>query len=513
MPVIDPIKFGKLCWPHVELYNKQREILYSLRDNDETIVPAGNDLGKDFIAAYAVLWFFCSRRPVKIVTTSVQGAQLGDVLWAELRRLIDESVVRLPIQYNHMYLRHIRGDGSLDPRSSVTGQVTRQGESLLGRHIEKQADGIPRTLAVFDEASGIADTTYESADTWAHRKLVIGNPYPCTNFFFKAVKAGDLRAPDNGHYYRKIIQIKAQQSPHVQLAEAQAKNNREITGEVLIPGVLDYETYKKRRLLWDRVRQCVGLDAEFYEGAEVLMYPPDWLNRAELVAAKLNKTRKAEAIGVDSAQGGDNTAWAAVDRLGLINLVSKKTPDTSVIPGETIAFMHKHDVRAAKVFFDAGGGGKQHVDRLRRLGHNVQSVAFGGAASTVERYKRHRTRKERGEADEVRAVYKNRRAEMYGILMDLLDPADGQEFGLPAELVSRKRLDGGPSLRSQLAPIPKDYGAEGVLELPPKNKKNANDEKPTLTEIIGCSPDEADALVLATFGLKYKGSGKKIRAF
>jgi hypothetical protein len=35
---------------------------------------------------------------------------------------------------------------------------------------------------------------YKAADTWARRKLVIGNPYPCTNFFRTGVKGGDLYA-------------------------------------------------------------------------------------------------------------------------------------------------------------------------------------------------------------------------------------------------------------------------------------------------------------------------------
>lgn len=41
----DPLKFAKALWPKVTFYDKQREIIYSVRDNDETFVPAGNMLG------------------------------------------------------------------------------------------------------------------------------------------------------------------------------------------------------------------------------------------------------------------------------------------------------------------------------------------------------------------------------------------------------------------------------------------------------------------------------------
>jgi hypothetical protein len=42
---IDPVKFGKYLWPHVTFYGKQKDILYSIQDNKETIVTAGNMLG------------------------------------------------------------------------------------------------------------------------------------------------------------------------------------------------------------------------------------------------------------------------------------------------------------------------------------------------------------------------------------------------------------------------------------------------------------------------------------
>jgi hypothetical protein len=43
--VLDPFKLAKMCWPHVSFYAKQREIIRSVEDNDETFVSAGNMLG------------------------------------------------------------------------------------------------------------------------------------------------------------------------------------------------------------------------------------------------------------------------------------------------------------------------------------------------------------------------------------------------------------------------------------------------------------------------------------
>jgi hypothetical protein len=87
-------------------------------------------------------------------------------------------------------------------------------------------------------------------------------------------------------FYRRVIQIRAVDSPNVKLGLAQAEAGLPDTGLAadgmpLLPGVLDYAEYLKRRATWDEVRQCVGLDAEFWAGADVLLYPPQWLNLAE----------------------------------------------------------------------------------------------------------------------------------------------------------------------------------------------------------------------------------------
>ena len=194
----DPMRMASMLWPHVTFYREQREIIYSVRDNDETFVPAGNMLGKDFVSAFIALWFFMSRHPCRIVTTSVDATQLEGVLWGEIRRFIQESAVPLdstkggPLLVNHMHLRKVMPDGQVDGLSYMLGRVAAKGEGMLGHHIPKTGDGIARTLFLADEASGVDDESYNRADTWAERKLIIGNPYPCTNFFKKGVKGGDL---------------------------------------------------------------------------------------------------------------------------------------------------------------------------------------------------------------------------------------------------------------------------------------------------------------------------------
>lgn len=498
MDFSDPMVFKEVCWPDITFYKEQRDIIYSVVENDETFVPAGNELGKDFVAGFVALWFFCSRRPARVVTTSVQQTQLEDVLWGEIKRFIDTSKIKLPILQNHMHIRQLRNDGSIVPMCEIRGQVTRQGEALLGRHIERGPGGLPTTLAIFDEASGIMDSTYNSSSTWAHRKLIIGNPFPCTNFFRKGVREGDLKAPTNSHYWRKVIKIKATDSPNVRLAFAQKESGKEPTKEELIPGVLTYGDYLKRRVVWDEMMQCIGLDAEFYEGYDVLLCPPDWLELAE----KRPRARAAGkmTLGVDSAEGNDNTCWVVCSMQGLVHMISLKTPDTSQIVPRTLGLMNQFNIRPHDVLFDRGGGGKEHADRLRSQGHHVRTIAFGGAASPEKR-RGHRTVDMRIKDTEISYTYKNRRAEMYGAIRTVLNPHTEHSFSLPSQIIHKKREDKGPSLYEQLRVMPLLYDPEGRMYLPPKRKKDQKDQTETLTDMVGCSPDEADALALAIFGL------------
>lgn len=510
LKVVDPVAFVGTFWPHVYLYEKQRQIMYSVRDNDETLVPAGNMLGKDFVAALTVLWFFLSRNPCRVVTTSVDGTQLSAVLWGEIRRFLQTSVVPLtsedggPLIVNNLHIRKlVRGERC--GLSYIIGRVASDtGEGMLGHHIASTGDGVPRTLFVPDEASGVPHAYYDKADTWSQRKLIIGNPFECQNFFKWGVvgqpgsndPGGDLPRKNGVGYFRKVIHICAEDSPNVQLGLLEAKAGKVPSNRVLVPGVKTYDRYIKERQLWDKIKQTISLDGKFYEGAEVLMFPPRWLDRAHEVSANLiGRPRIALAMGIDTASGGDNSSWCVVDEYGVLDLHSVKTPDTSQIVKLTMGLMAKWGIDPENVLFDAGGGGKEHADYLRSShGLSVRTVGFGETVNVENKFKRMKTRVERREEKEEKVVYKNRRAEMYDLIRQYLSPElNPIGFGIPREY---------HELRKQLAPIPRLYDPEGKLYLPPKRKKpGATSKELSLVEILGRSPDDADALALALFGV------------
>jgi hypothetical protein len=81
----DPIGLARVLWPHITFYPRQVEIIESVWRDDSTYVPAGHMLGKDFVAGFIALAWFLTRRPCRVITTSVDSSQLAGVLWGEIR--------------------------------------------------------------------------------------------------------------------------------------------------------------------------------------------------------------------------------------------------------------------------------------------------------------------------------------------------------------------------------------------------------------------------------------------
>ena len=494
---VDPFQVVRLLWPDVTLYDKQAECLRSAFENDETYVPAGNMLGKDFVAALIVLAFFLTRHPCRIITTSAKADHLR-VLWGEIGEFIRTASMPLtveaggPLVCNHFELRRCFG-GTLSPKCYVRGLVASQDSiaSMQGHHIADVGDGIPRTMFMSDESSSVSDAYYTMATTWANRLFIFGNPWPCDNFFRRGVQAGDMVSPDGSRHYRRVIRIAATDSPNVKLGLVQRGLGLQPTGEMLIPGVKSYGEYLRNLAMWDKRKQTVSLDGEFYEGSEVRMFPVEWLDAAKESARRLiGVKRVARTIGVDPAEGGDRSAWSVVDEQGLIHMESKRTPDTNVIPFRTLELMRQFGVAADRVYFDRGGGGKEHADRMRAMGHRVRTIGFGESPN-LDPKRGLQLLEARIDVKEERSASVNRRSEMYSELRSKLDPVGGG-FALPAEYTELFR---------QLGPIPLTYDGEGRLKLPPKNRRTADSTEVCLTDLIGCSPDEADSLVLAVHGL------------
>lgn len=192
--MVDPLEFQSVMWPDVRFYNKQREIVESVEDSAVTVVPAGNMLGKDYVAGFVALSTFLRARlaglTCRVVTTSVKDDHLR-VLWGEVSRFVKGARFPLthdkggPLVFNHRDVRYA-SEGTQGV-SYLRGMVSERGEGMAGHHADV-------TLGIIDEASGVDDLVFTQMETWARRILIIGNPNPTTNFFYNLVKQGDVAA-------------------------------------------------------------------------------------------------------------------------------------------------------------------------------------------------------------------------------------------------------------------------------------------------------------------------------
>lgn len=332
-------------------------------------------------------------------------------------------------------------------------------------------------------------------------------------------------------YFRKVIRISAYDSPHVELGLLQEDRGQPIVPHYLLcdpplyPNVIDYEEFKKRKATFSKIRYTVGVLGQFYEGAELLMFPLDWMDlshayHAERVKLKTWKARKF--LGVDVGGGGDETAWAVVDELGVIHGEAYQTPDTSVIAPRTRELMKIYGINPRDVLIDFGGGGQFVGQAMQAAGIRVRLQTFNAAPGYPQDEDASAWADDRHEAHlvELKATYKNRRAQMYDQLSKLLDPTrfdaiqkvagvvQGEVLPAPYQAEYDGRLSrpepfaipGGEEYRElcrQLEPIPRLTNGEGQQYLPSKKKNKDTSTERTMRELIGCSPDRADALVLA----------------
>lgn len=200
--LVDPMKLKKKLWPHVEFYDKEIEMVYSVFEKSViTVVPAANMMGKDFTAGFIKLVFFLTRHPCRVVSTSSDESQLKGVLWGELKWWIQQSKIPLvfpngPLKVNDMEVYKYR-NGVICPTSYILGRVSKKGEGMLGHHVKQIGDNVPRTLGVGDEVTGVHNDTIERMETWANRILLIGNCYrgaPGCAKFKELVKGGSILA-------------------------------------------------------------------------------------------------------------------------------------------------------------------------------------------------------------------------------------------------------------------------------------------------------------------------------
>jgi hypothetical protein len=160
----------------------QIKFLTAIARGDRKIsVRSGHGVGKSTGSSWAMLWYFMTRSPVKVVVTAPTSSQLFDAMFAELKRWV--TMMPTPLQ-DMVTVKQDRIVFNAAPDEMfISARTSRaeQPEALQGIHSDN-------VMLVADEASGVPEAVFEAAagSMSGHSAvtLLLGNPTRSSGYFF-----------------------------------------------------------------------------------------------------------------------------------------------------------------------------------------------------------------------------------------------------------------------------------------------------------------------------------------
>lgn len=169
---IDPILFTSR-YLKLSLWDKPKEILQSIADGQDTLVKACHASSKTHTAAAATLWWLRHDPEAIAITTAPTWTQVEDVMWSEIRSMVNRSpALQWPVP-NRTEIR-------LGDKNYAMGFSTDRGARFQGFH--------GKILVIADEAVGIRPELFEAIEGFRAggdvRLLYLCNPTETGNPIF-----------------------------------------------------------------------------------------------------------------------------------------------------------------------------------------------------------------------------------------------------------------------------------------------------------------------------------------
>ena len=168
-------------------WSKQIELMNAVRCHPYTIAKSCHGVGKTFSLADIVIWFLQCFRPSKVLTLAPTYRQVETILWGEIRAKVQSA--KVPLGGDLLQTRWNMGPDhyalGMSPRVDNTDDD--QGTRLQGHHAKY-------VLVIFDEAAGIIPILWETKEALLSggfaRFLAVGNPTSATAPFGREWKSG-----------------------------------------------------------------------------------------------------------------------------------------------------------------------------------------------------------------------------------------------------------------------------------------------------------------------------------
>lgn len=336
----------------------QVKFLRAIARGDRKIsVRSGHGVGKSTGSAWAMLWFFMTRSPVKVVVTAPTSAQLFDAMFAELKRWV--GMLPLPLQelidvkQDRVVFRAAPDEMFISARTSRAEQP----EALQGIHSE-------HVMLVADEASGVPEQVFEAAagSMSGHSAvtLLLGNPTRSSGFFYDTHN----RLSSEWTTFR----VNCEDSPRVST---------------------DYVEEMKSRYGEDSNAYRIRVLGEFPRSDDDTVIPMELLESAK--QRDVRGSLVARPIwGLDVARFGGDSSSLCKRRGNVVSAPARvwKNLDLMQLTGAVVAEyeMCEEDDKPEEILVDSIGLGAGVVDRLRELGLPARGINVSESASFKAMY-------------------------------------------------------------------------------------------------------------------------------
>lgn len=426
----------------IEPWEKQVEIIESVRDHRKTHVRSGHKVGKTVVAGGLTLWFLDCWRPSRVITSSASWLDVKMKLWGHVRSYYRKNGEWFGVKIHDEALR-------INDEHYALGLSPKTVEPFQGHNAE-------HVLVIFDEASAFSDAYFDAADAQASRMLAIGNPLLAEGPFYRFARSAEW----------SHIRISCLDHPNV------------LERRMVIPGGPTLEWVEGRKQYWGETSPLyqTRVAGEFPEESSDTLFPLSAVRKAfELwrLAERLPRAEDASiALGLDVARaGGDRTIGYEKDHVlleGKLTARARKALELKKTEHHAtrmkVTQLHQGR-RYDRMNIDAGGEGSGPADEMAAAGLPVRRIHFGGRPSHKD--------------------YFDIRAEMY--------------WQLSADLKAGMAVEPDDELEEELSVVGgmaglKEKSVDGtkrvVFWLPPKDE---------MKQKLGRSPDKADGLALANY--------------
>lgn len=448
-----------------KLWEDQKRIVESVRDNFKTAWRSAHGVGKSHCCARLVLWWLFSFPRSIVLTTAPSWRQVEDVLWKEIRAAYFGS--KKPLGGN---MAPSATQLTIDGKEWVAlGISTNDSNRFQGYHAE-------HLLVIVDEASGVDEDIFDSIMgvlTSSHCRLIlIGNPTDIGGQFYRAFRnpegwnTGKTSAWDTPNFTKfGITKDDIINNTWRQKAPLRKGAISEDDFDWPYPWLITPKWAHDAYLEWGDKHPAwfARVEGDFPEQGEYNVIPLSWIEQAQIRWDDTNPIGQP-VLGVDVARGGmDKSAVAARVDNKVTFVQAFSGLDTHQLAAEVARIYRELDAKVANV--EVNGMGYGVIDALKTNFPDINYTEVNVSAKS-----------DRMDAKGNR-MYANLRAEMWWSLREALDPKGNAPLALP------------PDARGLAADLsaPKYDPRHGYIQIELKEETKKR---------LGRSPDEGDSVML-----------------